>query len=218
MPWARTYEGRPLQGKAVSSESLSQFFSRLFGSMKTTAKCVLMGHAHCRTRLSRHSAAAFQWGHSHAGGSRAGSGNGTRSEHILVEGGHQSGPFSRQRVWVLQPYFIVPGKDGELHPILGLSQLNRSVMRLKFRMISLSRSCLRPDQGTGCHERSRRRILPISILPPSQVVPEVCFGGKAYQYRVLPFSLALSPRTFVMCGYYAGSSVTSGHPHTQPHR
>ncbi len=25
--------------------------------------------AHCRTRLFRHSAAAFQWGHSHAGGS-----------------------------------------------------------------------------------------------------------------------------------------------------
>ncbi len=43
--------------------------------METTAKCVSMGHAYCRTRLSRRSAAAFQRGHSHAGGSRAGSGN-----------------------------------------------------------------------------------------------------------------------------------------------
>ncbi len=49
-------------------------------------------------------------GDSHAGGSRAGSGNGTRSEHSPEEGGHRGGPSSRQRVRVLQPYFIVPGK------------------------------------------------------------------------------------------------------------
>ncbi len=52
----------------------------------------------------------FQGGHSHAGGSRAGSGNGTRREHSPEEGGHRGGPSSRQRVRVLQPYFIVPGK------------------------------------------------------------------------------------------------------------
>ncbi len=37
------------------------------------------------------------------------------------EGGHRGGPSSRQRVRVLQPYFIVPGKDGGLRPILNLS-------------------------------------------------------------------------------------------------
>ncbi len=47
--------------------------------------------------------------YSHAGGSRAGSGNGTRSEHSPEEGGHRGSPSSRQRVRVLQPYFIVPG-------------------------------------------------------------------------------------------------------------
>ncbi len=45
-------------------------------------------------------------------GPRAGTGNGTRSEHSPEEGGHQGGPSSRQRVRVLEPYFIVPGKDG----------------------------------------------------------------------------------------------------------
>ncbi len=49
-------------------------------------------------------------GGSQAGGSRAGSGNGTRSEHSPEEGRHRGGPSSRQRVRVLQPYFIVPGK------------------------------------------------------------------------------------------------------------
>ncbi len=52
----------------------------------------------------------FNRGHSHAGGSRPGSDNGTRSEHSPEEGGHRGGPSSRQRVRVLQPYFIVPGK------------------------------------------------------------------------------------------------------------
>ncbi len=32
-------------------------------------------------------------------------------------------------------YFIVPEKDGGLHPILDLRQLNRSVSRLKFKML-----------------------------------------------------------------------------------
>ncbi len=71
--------------------------TRLFGSVETTAKFVSMGHAQCRTRLSWRSAAAFQWSHSHAGGSRAGSGNGTRSEAIKVVPplDKQSGFYSR---------------------------------------------------------------------------------------------------------------------------
>ncbi len=40
----------------------------------------------------------------------AGSGNGTRSEHSPEGGDHRGGPCSRQRVRVLQPHFIVPGK------------------------------------------------------------------------------------------------------------
>ncbi len=76
--------------------------SRLFGSMETAAKCVSMGHAHCRTRLCVALPQPFY--------GRAGSGNGTRSEHSPEGGDHRGGPCSRQRVRVLQPYFIVPGK------------------------------------------------------------------------------------------------------------
>ncbi len=50
-------------------------------------------------------------GRPHAGGSQAASGNGTRSEHSPEEGGYRGGSSSRQRVRVLQPYFIVPGKE-----------------------------------------------------------------------------------------------------------
>ncbi len=79
--------------------------------METTAKCVSMVHAHCRTRLSWCSAAAFQRGHSHAGGSRAGSVNGTKSELSPEEGGHpldkESGFYSRTSLFLgkgLRPF------------------------------------------------------------------------------------------------------------------
>ncbi len=39
----------------------------------------------------------------------------------------------------------------------------------------------------------------ISILPYHRKFLRFAFGGKAYQYRVLPFGLALSPRTFTKC-------------------
>ncbi len=104
----RASSSKYTRGQSRETASLS----RLFGSVVSTAKCVSMGHAHCKTRLSRRSDAAFQRGHSHAGGSQAGSGNGTRREHSPEEGGHRGGPSSRQRVQLLQLYFIVPGKGG----------------------------------------------------------------------------------------------------------
>ncbi len=39
----------------------------------------------------------------------------------------------------------------------------------------------------------------ISILPCHRKFLRFAFGGKAYQYQVLPFGLALSPRTFTKC-------------------
>ncbi len=39
----------------------------------------------------------------------------------------------------------------------------------------------------------------ISILPCHRKFLRFAFGGRAYQYWVLPFGLALSPRTFTKC-------------------
>ncbi|KAL0167473.1 hypothetical protein M9458_035695, partial [Cirrhinus mrigala] len=76
-----------MPGDAGETGSLS----RLFGSVETTARCICLGPAHCRARLSpiRRSAATFQSGLFHSGGPRAGSGNGTGSRHSLEEGGHR---------------------------------------------------------------------------------------------------------------------------------
>ncbi|KAL0199702.1 hypothetical protein M9458_002889, partial [Cirrhinus mrigala] len=83
-------------------------------------------------------------------------------------------------------YFIVPKKDGGLRPILDLRLLNRSVMRLKsedwFVTIDL-----------------KDAYFHVSILPQHRKFLRFAFRGEAYQYRVLPFGLALSPRTFTKC-------------------
>ncbi len=65
---------------------------------------------------------------------------------------------------------------------------------------------------TGCHERSRRRILPISILPHHRKFLRCALGAKRINIGFFPPAL----HSFTMCGYCAGSSVTPGHPHTQP--
>ncbi|KAI2644187.1 Transposon Ty3-I Gag-Pol polyprotein [Labeo rohita] len=97
-------------------------------------------------------------------------------------------------------YFIVPKKDGGLRPILDLRLLNRSVMRLKFKMLTINQvvSQIR-SEGLVCDDRSKRRLLPCLHPSSTQEVPEVCFQGEAYQYRVLPFGLALSLCTFTKC-------------------
>ncbi|KAI2647437.1 Transposon Ty3-G Gag-Pol polyprotein [Labeo rohita] len=73
-------------------------------------------------------------------------------------------------------YFIVPKKDGGLRPILDLRLLNRSVMWLKFRMLTVSQ-----------------------VVSQIRKFLRFAFRGEAYQYRVLLFGLALSPHTFTKC-------------------
>ncbi len=78
------------------------------------------GHAHCRTRQSGRSASAFQRGHSHAGESRAGSGNEQEVSTLLRKEAievvppldKESGFYSRTSLFL--------GKG--LHPILGLTE------------------------------------------------------------------------------------------------
>ncbi len=54
----------------------------------------------------------------------------------------------------------------------------------------------------------------VSILPTHRKFLRFAFGGEAYQYRVLPFGLALLPRTFTKC---VSSVAATGHQHTQLH-
>ncbi|KAI2653808.1 Transposon Ty3-G Gag-Pol polyprotein [Labeo rohita] len=117
-----------------------------------------------------------------------------RKEPIEVVPPHdrESGLYSR--------YFIVPKKDGGLHPILDLHLLNRSVMRLKFKMLTIKQvmSQIRSEDWFVTIDL-KDAYFHVSILPHHGKFLRFAFRGEAYQYRVLPFGLALSPHTFTKC-------------------
>ncbi len=96
-------------------------------------------------------------------------------------------------------YFIVPKKDGGLRPILDLHQLNRSVMPLKFKMLTLKQVMSQNRSDWFVTIDQKDAYFHVSILPTHRKFLSFAFGGKAYQYWVLPFGLALSPCTFKKC-------------------
>ncbi len=159
-----------------------------------------MGPANCRKGVSnsvRFSTAALQRRDSHAGGPRAGSGYGTRSENPIKQGGHRVGPSSRDGIRVLQPVFHSSQEGWRVasdHRSASTEPLSQSA-EVQDAHAEVSR-VTNQVRGLVCHDRSKRRILPHIHPSMSQEVPKVRFWGKAYQYRVLPFGLAHSPRTF----------------------
>ncbi len=81
-----------------------------------------------------------------------------------------------------------------MRPILDLRVLNESVM-LTLRQIE---SQIRSEDWFVTIDL-KDAYFHISILPCHRKFLRFAFGGKAYQYRVLLFGLALSPRTFTKC-------------------
>ncbi len=102
--------------------------------METTAKCYSVGPAFCRERLQNSvrfsSSSSIQ-----------------RGEQALVMERDVDTLLRKEAIEVVPPcereyefysqYFIVPKKEGGLRPIYDLHRLNRSVMRLKFKMLTL---------------------------------------------------------------------------------
>ncbi len=95
------------------------------------------------------------------------------------------------------PYFIVPKKSGGLRPILDLRVLNRSLHKLPFKMLTQKRifECVRPRDWFAAIDL-KDAYFHVSILPRHRPFLRFAFEGRAYQYKVLPFGLALSPRVF----------------------
>ncbi len=94
----------------------------------------------------------------------------------------------RQRFY--SPYFTVPKKGGGLWPILDLRVLNRALLTHR-RMIK----SIQPQDWFAAIDL-KDAYFHVSILPPHRPFPRFAFEGRAWQSRVLPFGLSLSPRVF----------------------
>ncbi len=186
-------------------------------------QCVSVGPAHGRKMLSysvRLSTAVFQRGHSYSGRPRAGSGNGTRSEHSIEEGGHRGVSSSRERVRFLQPV-LHSSKEGWMVASHFRSASDEPLSHATEVQDVHYQTSRVSDQVRGlvCHDRSKRCILPCLHPSHSQEVPEVCF-----RVRSIPISgsslqpCTLTPHFHEVCGCCSGSAATPVHPHTELHQ
>ncbi len=97
-------------------------------------------------------------------------------------------------------YFLVPKRDGGLRPILDLRRLNLSLYKGKFKMLTL-KTIMSQIQGGDWFVTIdlKDAYFHIQVVRQHRKFLRFAFGGKAYQYKILPFGLALVPRTFTKC-------------------
>ncbi len=116
---------------------------------------------------------------------------------LLAKDAIEPVPPADMRSGFYSPYFVVPKKSGGLRPILDLRVLNRALHRLPFKMLTPKRifGCVRPRDWFAAIDL-KDAYFHVSILPRHRPFLRFAFEGRAYQYKVLPFGLSLSPRVF----------------------
>ncbi len=116
---------------------------------------------------------------------------------LLAKDAIEPVPPADMRSGLFSPYFIVPKKGGGLRPILDLRVLNRALHKLPFKMLTQKRifGCVRPLDWFAAIDL-KDAYFHVSILPWHRPFLRFAFEGQAYQYKVLPFGLSLSPRVF----------------------
>ncbi|KAL0146880.1 hypothetical protein M9458_057819 [Cirrhinus mrigala] len=116
---------------------------------------------------------------------------------LLAKDAIETVPSAEMKKGFYTPYFIVPKKSGGLSPILDLRVLNRALLKLPFKMLTLKHmlTCVRTQDWFVATDL-KDAYFHVSILPRHRPFLRFAFKGRAYQYKVLPFCLSLSPRVF----------------------
>ncbi len=116
---------------------------------------------------------------------------------LLAKDAIEPVPPAEMRQGFYSPYFIVPKKGGGLRPILDLRVLNRALHKLPFKMLTHRRmiKCIQPQDWFAAIDL-KDAYFHVSILPRHRPFLRFAFEGRAWQYRVLPFGLSLSPCVF----------------------
>ncbi len=117
---------------------------------------------------------------------------------LLAKDANEPVPPAERRQGFYSPYFIVPRKRGGLRPILDLRVLNRALHKLPFKMRTRRRiiKCIQPQDWFAAIDL-KDAYFHVSILLRHRPFLRFAFEGRAWQYRVLPFGLSLSPRVFM---------------------
>ncbi len=95
---------------------------------------------------------------------------------------------------------LQPKGDGGLRPILDLRHLNFSLYKGNFKMLTIKTIMSQVQEGDWFVTIDLKdAYFHIQVVQRHRRFLRFAFGGKAYQYKVLPFGLALALRTFTKC-------------------
>ncbi|KAL0152957.1 hypothetical protein M9458_051735 [Cirrhinus mrigala] len=117
---------------------------------------------------------------------------------LLAKDANEPVPPAEMKSGFYSPYFIVPKKSGGLQPILDLRVLNRSLHTMPFKMLtSKAHPLMHSSPGLVYSHRPKGCVLScLDFYLDTDCFVRFAFKGRAYQYKVLPFGWALSPRVF----------------------
>ncbi len=119
---------------------------------------------------------------------------------LLQKGAIEEVPHSEVEQCFFSRYFLIPKRDGGLRPILDLRRLNLSLYKGKFKMLTMRTIMSQVQEGDWFVTIDLKdAYFHIQVVQRHRRFIRFAFGGKAYQYKVLPFGLALAPRTFTKC-------------------
>ncbi len=119
---------------------------------------------------------------------------------LLQKGAIEEVPQSEVERGFFSRYFLVPKRDGGLRPILDLRRLNFSLYKGKFKMLTMRTIMSQVQEGDWFVTIDLKdAYFHIQVIQRHRRFLRFAFGGKAYQYKVLLFGLALAPRTFTKC-------------------
>ncbi|XP_073668191.1 uncharacterized protein [Paramisgurnus dabryanus] len=120
--------------------------------------------------------------------------------NLLAKQAIESVPMQERESGFYSRYFVVPKKDGGLRPILDLRQINKALHKRAFKMTTLKQilAHIRPGDWFISVDL-KDAYFHIQIAPHHRRFLRFAFKDAAYQFTVLPFGLALAPRTFTKC-------------------
>ncbi len=120
--------------------------------------------------------------------------------NLLEKGAIEKVPPSERESGFYSRYFVIPKRNGGLRPILDLRPINRALSKRPFRMLTLKQILAQIHPGDWFASVDLKdAYFHIQIAPHHRRFRRFTFEGTAYQYSVLPFGLALAPRTFSKC-------------------
>jgi hypothetical protein len=106
-------------------------------------------------------------------------------------------PKSQEGLGFYSTFFLVPKKDGGLRPILNLRNLNvhLSVPHFKMETFRKIKQALKTGDWVITLDL-KDAYFHVPIFHHHRQYLRFCFQGRHYQFKVIPFGLAVAPRVF----------------------